>query len=262
MRTVVWIASYPKSGNTWLRFLVCNLIFGPIDSAAALNRLVPDIHEMQGVVTPPERRTLMKTHFVFSAAAPLAEHTAAAIYIVRDPADVLVSNFHYAQRSGATVGEAAAEFARYVDAFLGGRGDPRWLKAGMGSWDEHVRAWTLPRHEFPVLTVRYEDLLFDGMGMAKRICRFLGVTRTASQIEQAVVGASFERMKTIEIADIQAQRVGIFYKPYLQKAIDSGLRFMRHGRSGEGVAALTADQRQRLDAAFGGLRHELGYGSL
>jgi hypothetical protein len=74
-----------------------------------------------------------------------------------------------------------------------------------------------------------------------------------------VASASFERMGEIELADIRSRRVGIFYKPYLQASIDSGLRFMRSGRSGEARAVLTPAQTERFDAAFGRLMRELGY---
>src|SRR5579884_3895517 len=99
-RNVIWLASYPKSGNTWLRFLVCNLVFGLQDSAETLNRLAPDLHELTELPQLPEATVFMKTHFPFSQLMPLADHTAAALYIVRHPADVMLSNFHYARRRG------------------------------------------------------------------------------------------------------------------------------------------------------------------
>src|SRR5271166_938951 len=93
-QSIIWIASYPKSGNTWVRFLACNLLFGRQVSAAALNALVPDLHEMQAA-TDPAPRGLLKTHFAYSPDLPCARYTAAAIYVVRNPADVLASNFFY-----------------------------------------------------------------------------------------------------------------------------------------------------------------------
>src|ERR1700691_3950002 len=104
MSKSVWIASYPKSGNTWVRFLVSHLLFGPLDSAATLNRLVPDIHELGAAVEAPSTPVLMKTHFPYSPALPLAMQTAGAIYVVRDPADVMLSNYYYRKRSGAASG--------------------------------------------------------------------------------------------------------------------------------------------------------------
>jgi hypothetical protein len=259
LKTVVWIASYPKSGNTWLRFLACNLIFGPVDSAEALHRLAPDLHEARGVIEPPKHRLLLKTHFLYSTALPLASNTAAAVYVLRDPADVMLSNFHYAQRSGAAAGDKEAALVRYVDAFIAARGDPRWLELGMGTWEDNVRSWLGTKHDFPVLRIRYEDVLIDGVKAAGALCRFLGLAREPLDIEAAVARASFERMREIEEADIRAQRVGIFYKPYLQEPINSGLRFMRSGKIGEAARVLSQIQRQRFDSVFGSMRREFGY---
>jgi Sulfotransferase domain len=261
MSKIVWIASYPKSGNTWVRFLVCNLVFGRVDSAATLNRLAPDIHELGPAVDPPSSPVFMKTHFAYSAALPLAMHTAGAIYVLRDPADVMLSNYHYGKRSGAVAGDDdESAFDRYIDDFIASHGDPRWLKLGMGRWDDNVRSWLGATNQFPVLRIRYEDLLADGAKVAAVLCRALGLARGAEDLAKAVAAASFDSMRRIEETDISAQRVGIFYKPYLQRPIDEGLRFMRSGKSGEAAERLTAQQWQRFNAAFGAMRGELGYG--
>jgi hypothetical protein len=263
-RNVVWVVSYPKSGNTWVRFLVCNLAFGLQESAAALNTLAPDIHELSAIPEPPTALAFLKTHFPFSPQLPLAQHTAAALYVVRDPADVMLSNFHYSMRSGTSTagdrgGDNDATRGRYVDQYLAARGDPRWIDSRIGTWDEHVRSWLGVEHPFPVLPIRYEDLLADGQQGAQRIGSFLGLTRTAAEVGQAVAGASFRRMREIEEADISRQNVGIFYKPYLQQSIGNGLRFMRAGQAGEATRALTAEQRRCVTATFGPLMRELGY---
>lgn len=259
-RTVVWIVSYPKSGNTWVRFLVCNLAFGLQDSAAALNRLAPDIHELSAVPDPPTSLVFIKTHFPYSAALPLAAHTAAAIYVVRDPADVMLSNYHYSKRSGGPGYDPHAALQQYVDQYLEARGDPRWIKSRMGAWDEHVLSWLGTKYPFPVLPVRYEDLLANTHAGARQICSFLGLERSDAEIQSAVSNASFDRMRQIEEADIRARNVGIFYKPYLQQSIDAGLRFMRAGKAGEAAQALTPAQRQRALNTFGAVMHHLGYG--
>jgi len=259
-KSVIWIASYPKSGNTWVRFLTCSLVFGPLDSAAALSRLAPDLHELRTVPEPPEQIFLMKTHFLCSQRLPLLAQTAGAIYVVRDPADVMLSNFHYSQRSiAAAPPPTASLFDRYVDAYIRERGDPRWRSLGMGSWEESVRSWVDAPHPFPVLLVKYEDLLEDTGGVVSAIGRFLGLTCTPEQVAMAVASASFERMRQIEERDIEERSVGIFYKPYLQEAIAAGLRFMRSGRSGEGARALSPDQRRRFDETLGPLARKLGY---
>jgi hypothetical protein len=256
---IVWIASYPKSGNTWIRFLVCNLLFGPVDSAATLSHLIPDLHELKEVPQPVGPALVLKTHFQFTRRLPLIEHTAGAIYIIRDPADVLVSNYHYARRSGDSGAGSAAAFDRYVDGFIETGGDRRWLAAGMGTWESNVRSWLAAARGLPLLRLRYEDLVSNATAAAASLCQFLSLTRTPAEIAAAVEGASFERMRAIEESDIQSQRVGIFYKPYLESSIAAGLRFMRAGRKGVAEQVLSRDQWRRVQAAFGAARREFGY---
>ncbi|MGO9988435.1 MAG: sulfotransferase domain-containing protein [Steroidobacteraceae bacterium] len=258
-KNIVWIASYPKSGNTWVRFLACNLLYGRQESAAALNVLAPDIHEMAGSPEAPAPSGLLKTHFAWSAALPHAERTAAAIYVVRDPADVLASNFFYSQRSAARSDASPAAFSDYVEAFIAHRGDPRWIERGMGSWEHNVRSWLNTPLDFPVLRIRYEDMVGDPMSACRAMAQMLRPDSTDSDIRQAVENSGFERMREVERADIRDKRVGIFYKPYLQASIDSGSRFMRRGVVGDGFARLSADQRLRLRSAVGPLLRELGY---
>jgi Sulfotransferase domain len=260
-RNIVWIVSYPKSGNTWVRFLVCNLVFGVQDSAAALNRLAPDIHELSVVPALPTEPVFMKTHFPFSPALPLAACTAGAIYVVRDPADVMMSNYHYSRRDGSRPTASPAALAQYIEEYLAARGGARWIELGMGAWDDHVRSWLAIAHPFPVLTLRYEDLLRDSLEGARQLCAFLGLERTAEEMARAVAGGSFERLQKIEEQDIRAQCVGIFYKPYLRSSIDAGLRFMRAGQAGEAARVLSEAQLQRVHATFGPLMRELGYGT-
>jgi hypothetical protein len=130
----------------------------------------------------------------------------------------------------------------------------------MGTWDGHIGSWLDGSQSFPVLALRYEDLLADGVGGAQKLCTFLGLSRTVQEIAQAVEGASFRRMREIEERDIRTESVGIFYKPYLKSAIGSGRRFMRSGTAGEAARVLTPEQRQRVAAVFGPLMRELGYG--
>jgi hypothetical protein len=258
-RNIVWIASYPKSGNTWMRFMACNLLFGRQESASALNVLAPDIHELGTRLVNSAHAGLVKTHFLYSPQLPLIERTAAAIYVVREPADVLASNFYYSQRSTGHSDETRAAFEQYFDSFALNRGDPRWISLGMGSWEDNVRSWLDAARFFPVLIVRYEDISTDARRVCATLARMLKPASSAEEIDAAVTNSSFERMREVEAADIREKRIGIFYKPYLQASIDSGKRFMRRGAVGDGVTRLTHDQRVRLRTAFAPLLLKLGY---
>lgn len=261
-KDIVWIASYPKSGNTWVRFMACNLLHGRQDSAASLNTLVPDIHEMDTTAGDPAPAGLLKTHFGFSARLPSADRTAAAIYVVRDPADVLVSNFFYSQRSGPQAHVSPEAFNHYVEAFIEHRGDPRWIERGMGSWEDNVRSWLAAPLPFPVLRIRYEDMVADPQTACRALAEMIRPGSADQDIGKAVENSSFQRMREVERADIRDRRVGIFYKPYLQGSIDAGSRFMRRGVVGDGPGRLSPDQRQRLRSTFGSLLKDLDYSGI
>jgi len=258
-QNIVWIASYPKSGNTWVRFMLCNLLFGRQETAAALNVLAPDIHEMGGKIADPPRAGLFKTHFPCTSRLPHREQTAAAIYVVRQPFDVLVSNYYYAQRSKGATEHSREDFERYFDEFVRNRGDPRWIQLGMGTWDENVRSWLSGGHAFPVVPIKYEDIKADPRRICKMLAEFVKPGRSPEEIDAAVENSSFTRMNEIEEADIRARRVGIFYKPYLQASIDAGRRFMRSGAVGDGKRLMTQEQRDRLRRVFEPLLAELNY---
>lgn len=128
-----------------------------------------------------------------------------------------------------------------------------------GSWTEHVDSWLGREKDFPLLTLRYEEMLADATGTARRICQFLKLSKSDAQIEQAAANSSFDALRRIEESDIQQKRVGIFYKPYLQGRIEAGVRFMRSGQSGQVVKELSPELRRRFIETFGPTMERLGY---
>ena len=198
-KIVNWIASYPKTGNTWVRFMLLNLIYGPQYTTKHLQTLIPDIHKpLDEARVSQDSPVLVKTHFLLTSSMPLFDMTARYIYIVRNPMDTMVSNLNYLfARYAAAKDPALNERVRksYIEEFITAGGDQNWIKIGYGSWIEHARSWVRNDSGFPGLVLRYEDLLADPAVHLRRIADFIDIQKSSHDIETAVAHSTFGRMK-------------------------------------------------------------------
>src|SRR6266478_1029434 len=145
-----FLVSYPKSGNTWLRFLVANLVQpDPPVTLVGADLLIPAVDgqskkHFNQMATP----RIIKSHY------PFLESCKRVVYVVRDPRDVVMSQYHYQIKRGVLAPGAP------VDAFV-----DRFLEGGVcpyGSWWENVASWLAARSRDPqFLLVRYEDMQAD-----------------------------------------------------------------------------------------------------
>lgn len=184
------LASFPRSGNTWMRVLIAELLYGGSgESLAELDRYVPDVH------APPRARDVIaaehhvvKTHFANVQTRQTLPFRR-VVYLVRDPRDVVLSHFRYQSQLGIYEGS----FDRFLDDWLHGR---RWPC----SWREHVDSWTGTTGEAPsgVLVVRYEDLVADPRGELARVADHLAITADEATLERSVRAATVERMRDKE----------------------------------------------------------------
>src|SRR5664279_5432838 len=164
-----FLISYPRSGNTWTRFLIANLMHqqAPV-SFANIERLIPDAEAqssryMRGVGSP----RMIKSHSYFDPRYPRV------IYIVRDPRDVSLSYYDFSRKYRHI--EDSYPLERYVDDFVAGR----LISADWGTWGENVASWAFARGARPgFLLVRYEDMKMRPEQELTRIAEFLGIEAT------------------------------------------------------------------------------------
>ncbi len=252
MDQIVWVASYPKSGNTWVRFLLANLIDDQVESSESIEQVIPDVHR-------PKRQPyvleggvgFMKTHFLVET-LPDEIGTTAGIYVVRNPFDVAVSHLSYFELANRD-----EESHQFLDRYLRDGGLPRWSELGFGSWDEHVASWCFALQPFRRLIVKYEDLQQDTVAELKRITEFLEWKIDNERIELACQKSSFDSLKDMEAREIKAGRQGFFKSE--QTAKSSQYRFMNQGVSGRGARMLTEQQQSIGTARFGVAMTRLGY---
>lgn len=272
MRGIIWLASYPRSGNTWLRTVLTNLLStsaGPIDvnqlemESLALRSLFDGavgwetsestdeeigrwrlpVQEIFAGEAPP---VFKKTHDVFRhplTQAPLFSPSATrcAIYIVRNPLDVAVS---FKARFGTDSAEAV-RFINDPNAALEAHGDDLPLPELLSDWSTHVRSW-IDEPGLRVCAIRYEDMKIRPEETFATAFRFAGLTLDVSRLRKALEFSAFE------VVQQQERRHGFSERM-------SARRFFREGRVGSGKELLSEIEVAQIVGKHADVMRRFGY---
>lgn len=237
MTKCVWIASFPKSGNTWLRFIIADMLFHRSGSSQMLQKIAPGIHRARGqVVINPEDTFkglgFIKTHF--PASPELDAVGAKNIHITRNPLDVLASvlNFYAipAEKTPAVVEEFCA--TKTIAQFAG------W---GFGDWSGHRQSWAQSAN--PTLLLTYEALSRDPFGVYRQIAEFLDAEISEADLVRIEANTAFTTLARLETAE-RRSGVGIFHR-------DVPSSFMNKGVVGNYKAVFSPAQIDMMEAVFG-----------
>ena len=236
----IFLVSFPKSGNTWTRFLLANLLH-PNEPAtfANIHRLIPDPtgttkRDLDRMAKP----RIIKSHECFDP------RYGRVIYIVRDPRDVAVSQYHY-HRKLMKIGDDSP-IETFVTRFLAGQTCPH------GSWGQNIVTWLATSESSPnFLLLRYEDMVADTAREVSKIVAFLGISAGPQQIALAVERSSAGRMRKLE--ETQTDQCD------LTKGSRRDLSFVRAAGVGGWRSELPAPLAARLEAAWAPLMRHLGY---
>ena len=241
-----FVVSYPRSGNTWTRFLIANLLH-PEERVTFLNigHLVPDTETQSSryMRRAPSPRVI-KTHSYFDPRYPRV------IYIVRDPRDVAPSEYDLMRKFRRL--EDTYPLERFIDDFVSGTG--LLASAGWGTWGEHVASWAFARGARPgFLLTRYEDLKASPEKELARIAQFLGVNASPQFLQTVIDRSSAERMREME--KTQNNRWG----SKQNKNKRSDIPFVRSASVGGWTAALGTESVAKIESAWGHIMAQLGY---
>ncbi len=274
MGKLVWLASYPKSGSTWLRAFLHNFILQPerpyrLDalsdltvgesgashyrrydprppsqySIADVQRMRPRVH--RDLMTASPTLVFAKTHnaSLVVEGAPLVtpEVTAGAIYMVRDPRDIAVSFSHHIGRS------IEDTIAIMADPEAATGGDDRRVYEKLSSWSNHVHFWTR-RPDPRLLVLRYEDMLSHPLSAFGDVIRLLGMEPPAERLARAIRFSRFEALRDQEAAHGFPERPAVATAP-----------FFRTGASGGWRAVLTDAQARRIERDHAPEMRRFGY---
>ena len=237
----VFLTSYPRSGNTWTRFLVGNLM-NTTEPVTFLNveRLVPDMYKHSDrTLRKLARPRILKSHECFD---PRYRNV---IYIVRDPRDVAVSNFHWEMKQRSMADDyPIEEFVR------------RWMEPifwpRLGNWGDHVTSWLSTRRgKEGFLLLRYEDLLADPARELTKVAHLLGIQPERQRLARAADLSSAEQMQRLE-KDQGGKWVQTRYTR-------QDKRFVRKASTGDWHSVLPAASVSMIESEWGHLMSGLGY---
>jgi len=183
------LVSYPRSGNTWTRFLIANLVHpNQTITFANIETLVPDTSSISSrALKRNPRPRIIKSHDYFDHRYPKV------IYIVRDPRDVVLSYYEFDRKYRHIPDGHPME--RYVKDFVEGK----LVSSDWGTWAENVASWVSTRQSRDnFLLLRYEDMLENTRRELARVAGFLGLASSDETLERAISASSADRMRALE----------------------------------------------------------------
>lgn len=277
--SIVWLASYPKSGNTWLRLLLANLLSNEADAVDINDIDLPHRHvvarsgfdehflidtslltreeldemrpllvgEVAGSAKGDIYVKMHDAYRILESGEPLLGrgHARAALYMLRDPRDVAIS---WAHHCGTSIGKAIQEMNNPASS-LGAKRKcydsqvPQLLL----DWSAHVGSW-IEQTDVPVHVIRYEDLHDDPASALQAAADFLNLEVTPGKVQHAVNCTDF--------AALQRQEQG---EGFCERPLKSASPFFRSGRFGGWREILTPEQQQAITRAHQRVMDRFGY---
>jgi hypothetical protein len=243
-----FLASYPRSGSTWLRFMLFEILSGNDPGFQKIENYLTEIgmHRGAPVILPGGGR-LIKTHEKYR------KDYKKVVYLVRDLRDVLLSCYASCVQLGLASIVSEGDLDSFLLSFLEGKA------LQMGSWQEHSRSWL----ESPLATngnllvVRYEDLRQNSERILGQILQFLGLPQEAETIRKAIQNNTLQQMRAKEDS---ARRAG---EPSSLLAwgesTEEDRRFVRKGAIGGWRSKLTDAQLKTIVQYAGDALSSAGY---
>jgi len=228
---IIWLASYPKSGNTWVRSFLTTVLYS-VDGensfehlykikqfplSTQLNNYIDDYKDMgqlarswliaQQAINLDGKIKLFKTHHVNCKIdnQPFTDldNTLGVVHIVRDPRNVVTSiKNHYSLPNI----KAAKNFLLDDNMWIQrpekerGQNDGRVVPTLISSWKTNYQSWKNKSKNY--LLIRYEDLVNNPFESFKKICEYISklmdIEIKDEKIEKAILTNSFEKLKKLE----------------------------------------------------------------
>tara|TARA_B100001175_G_scaffold210554_1_gene178845 strand:+ start:680 stop:1528 length:849 start_codon:yes stop_codon:yes gene_type:complete len=280
---IIWLASYPKSGNTWIRIFISNIInskkndyndpFRFLDDIAAypnirqysglvkdnynVNEIVPNWIRSQDIINLKKGIKIFKTHNMLGSFGKYnftdLNNTAGVIYIVRDPRNVVTSLKNHFELDSIKTAEKFI-LAKNNWLYASKNKNSGVLPNFCSSWNMHYLSWkSFPKN---YLLIKYEDLIKNPMNEIVKIYNYLkkfyDLSLKNEDLIKIVNFSSFEKLKKKENEEG-------FDESLEDKERNKKIPFFNSGPSNDWKKDLDESVRYEIEKEFSKEMRELGY---
>tara|TARA_B100001121_G_scaffold274790_1_gene262766 strand:+ start:1064 stop:1906 length:843 start_codon:yes stop_codon:yes gene_type:complete len=276
---IIWLASYPKSGNTLLRSILSayfyseegdfkfdNLYkitqFPAVDHFLRLGVNINDEGEVfknfinaQNLINEENKAKFLKTHSRFCQMYGCnftdLKNTLGAIYIVRDPRNVVTSFAHHYNLTIDKATEALFDEKRFMIK------TEKNCSVSLGSWVSNYESWKELKKQNKYLLVKYEDLVDKKKTTMLKIFKFLenlGLKLSIDMVKlnKAIKSTDFDKMKNLEKKEI-------FYEAVVDEKTGKRKAFFNLGPKNDWRIILDDKNKEKIEKNFKNEMQELGY---
>ena len=278
---IIWLASYPKSGNTWVRSIISSLLYSNdgnfnfelmlkvsqfpekkyfkdfVNDFSNFNEIKESWISAQDKINLDNQIKILKTHqgkyTVGKNSFTNDQNTLATIYIVRDPRTLISSlSNHYTLPIDSvcdflTTPQIIGNTKKWEDKETG-------MQCLLGKWNDHYRSWTRNKNNF--LLIKYEDLIQNPETELEKIINFLkkylDVKTNDNKNKKILETTSFKNLKEME-------QKGLFRENVLNKKDDSKVNFFHLGPANNWKDNLNEDVKNKIEKNFYNEMKELDY---
>lgn len=232
----VFLVTYPKSGTTWLGFLLANILHGARSSALNLRtylEYIPDINDLNSSGGDLSQYSHLPDPRFFSTHSPYEPAFSRVIYMLRDPRDVMVSYWHHTRLLDPSFDLSFKDFITR---------HPQWPS----DWHEHVQQWAVDKHA-NVIVLKYEHLKVDALHEVRKVLDFIDYGWDDVIVRRAIEASKFERMKALEVEHGSGRHA------------DSLKGFLRAGKSGSWRDEIEPETLAVLESRYESVMEAVGY---
>ena len=278
---IVWLASFPKSGNTWVRAMISSLIYSDngVFNFEIIKKIqqfpnkkhfekftdkYQNVHELkkfwvaaQEQINLDKKIKFLKTHHINCKIDEYPftnkNNTLATIYVVRDPRSLVesFSNYYKINKDAAIKSITSKELVSGAGFIKNKQNNVFTI---IGSWNDHYNSWT--KANANLLILRYEDLLIDPLKELNKIIvflkKFIVFNYNDFKIQNIISSTSFENLEKME------KEIGFFEVADIENN-QNKIKFFNKGKQNDWRKYLNENEIEYISSKFNYEMKELGY---